>query len=55
MAYVEKLAARDHPHEVYLFGTGHSTYDIDEDVHQQRTILDFLARNVAGVSVPGGA
>jgi pimeloyl-ACP methyl ester carboxylesterase len=55
MAYVDKLAARDHPHEVYLFGTGHSTYDIDEDVHQQRTILDFLARNVAGVSVPGGA
>ena len=54
MAYVDKLAAREHPNQVYLFGTGHSTFDVDEDVSQQRTILDFLARNVAGVSVPGG-
>ena len=46
MAYVEKLAARSHPHEVYLFGTGHGSYDIEEEIRQQRTILDFLARNV---------
>jgi dipeptidyl aminopeptidase/acylaminoacyl peptidase len=46
MAYVERLAARNHPHEVYLFGTGHGSFDIEEEIRQQRTILDFLARNV---------
>ena len=46
MAYVDKLKARSHPVEVYLFATGHSSFDIDEDVNQQRTILDFLARTV---------
>ena len=46
LAYVEELRNRDHPHEVYLFGTGHSSFDIDEDVRQQRTILEFLRRNV---------
>ncbi len=54
MAYVDKLAARGHPHQVYLFGTGHATFDIDEDVRQERTILEFLASNVSGISVPGG-
>jgi dipeptidyl aminopeptidase/acylaminoacyl peptidase len=46
MAYVDKLKARSHPAEVYLFPTGHSSFDVDEDVNQQRTILDFLARTV---------
>ncbi len=46
MAYVDKLAARGHPHEVYLFGTGHGSYDIEEEIRQQRAILDFLALNV---------
>ncbi len=46
MAYVERLAARDHPHQVYLFGTGHGSFDIDEDVRQQRAILDFLEASV---------
>jgi hypothetical protein len=46
MAYVEKLAARDHPHEVYLFATGHGSFDVEEEIRQQRTILDFLARTV---------
>jgi dipeptidyl aminopeptidase/acylaminoacyl peptidase len=46
LAYVEKLAARDHPHEVYLFATGHSSFDVDEAINQQRAILDFLARHV---------
>jgi hypothetical protein len=48
MAYVEKLRDRGAPHEVYLFGTGHGSYDIDEEIRQQRAILDFLARNVPG-------
>ncbi len=38
-----------HPHEVYVFATGHSSFDIEEDVRQQRAILEFLARHVPGV------
>jgi dipeptidyl aminopeptidase/acylaminoacyl peptidase len=52
MAYVDRLAARGHPHEVYLFSTGHGSHDIDEDIRQQRVILEFLARHVPGVTVP---
>ena len=46
MAYVDRLAARDHPHEVYLFGTGHGSNDMDEEVRQIGAILGFLASNV---------
>ena len=52
MAYVDKLAARGHPHQVYVFGTGHGSFDIDEDVRQIRTILEFLSEHVPGVQVP---
>ena len=52
MAYVDRLAAREHPHEVYLFSTGHGSYDIEEEIRQQRTILGFLAEHVPGVTVP---
>lgn len=50
MAYVERLAARGHPHEVYVFGTGHGSNDTDEKVRQQRIILDFLAAQVPGIA-----
>ena len=53
MAYVERLAAREHPHEVYVYETGHSSFDIGERVRQARLILEFLARHVPGVTVPG--
>jgi len=46
MAYVDRLAARGHPHQVYLFGTGHGSNDMEEEVRQIRTILEFLAKNV---------
>jgi len=49
MLYVDRLKARDHPHEVYLFPTGHSSFDIGEKVRQWRTILDFLSRHVPGI------
>jgi dipeptidyl aminopeptidase/acylaminoacyl peptidase len=52
MLYVEKLAARRHPHELYVFPTGHSSFDVNERVRQVRTILDFLGRNVPDVKVP---
>ena len=53
MAYVDRLAAREHPHEVYVYETGHSSFDVDERVRQTRLVLEFLARHVPGVSVPG--
>jgi hypothetical protein len=31
---------------VYLFGTGHGSNDIEEEIRQVGTILDFLASNV---------
>ena len=52
MAFVDKLRERNHPHEVVLFGTGHGSYDIGEEVGQMRTILTFLAKHVPGVTVP---
>ncbi|MDH4340450.1 MAG: prolyl oligopeptidase family serine peptidase [Thermoleophilia bacterium] len=52
MAYVEKLAEREHPHEVYVYETGHSSFEVEERVRQVGTILDFLARHVPGVARP---
>jgi dipeptidyl aminopeptidase/acylaminoacyl peptidase len=49
MAYVERLAARDHPHEVYVFDAGHGSFDVDERVRQVSNVLAFLARHVPGV------
>jgi dienelactone hydrolase len=49
MAYVHRLEKRNSPHQVYLFGTGHGSNDMDEDVRQQRVILDFLLENVKGL------
>jgi acetyl esterase/lipase len=48
--YVDRLKARNHPHELYLFGTGHSSFDIDERIRQLGVVLDFLARTVPGVA-----
>lgn len=49
MIYVDALKERNHPHELYLFGTGHSTFATDEEVEQIRTIVEFLSRQVEGV------
>jgi dipeptidyl aminopeptidase/acylaminoacyl peptidase len=51
IAYVDRLAARGHPHEVVLFGTGHGSFDIEEEIRQQRAILGFLERHVPGVGI----
>jgi dipeptidyl aminopeptidase/acylaminoacyl peptidase len=50
MLYVEKLAARGHSHEVYVFPTGHSPFDVEERIRQVRRTLAFLDRHVPGVS-----
>lgn len=55
MAFVDALRLRDHPHEVVLFGSGHGSNDIDEQVDHVRAIMRFLAALVPGVSIPEGA
>lgn len=52
MNYIDRLAARGHPHEVYVFTTGHSPFDIDERVRQIRRTLEFLGRHVPGLRRP---
>jgi dipeptidyl aminopeptidase/acylaminoacyl peptidase len=52
MAYVDRLKARGHEHEVYLFSTGHGSFDVEEEIRQQQAILGFLERHVPGVQVP---
>jgi len=52
--YVERLKARQHPHELYLFGTGHSSFDVSERIRQLGVVLDFLAQTVPGIArLPG--
>lgn len=52
--YVERLKARKHPHELYLFGTGHSSFDIDERIRQLGVVLDYLSKTVPRVErLPG--
>jgi dipeptidyl aminopeptidase/acylaminoacyl peptidase len=52
LAYVDRLAARGAPHEVYRYSTGHGSLETDEDVRQQRIVMDFLARHVPGLDGP---
>jgi dipeptidyl aminopeptidase/acylaminoacyl peptidase len=53
LAYTDRLAARNHPHELYLFPTGHAPFQIDERIQQTGVVLGFLARHVPGIRVPG--
>jgi pimeloyl-ACP methyl ester carboxylesterase len=50
MAYVERLAEREHPHEVVVYDTGHSSFDVDEKVAHVGVARDFLRRHVHGLS-----
>jgi dipeptidyl aminopeptidase/acylaminoacyl peptidase len=52
MAYVDRLRERGHPHELYLFPTGHAPFQIEERIHQTGIVLDFLARHVPGIVIP---
>ncbi len=49
LAYVDRLADRGAPHEVYRFATGHGSNVADEDVRQIGAILAFLERTVPGL------
>jgi dienelactone hydrolase len=47
--YVDRLESRDHPHELYLYSTGHSSFDVDQRISQLRVVLDYLSKTVPGV------
>ena len=49
MAYVDRLAAREHPHEVYVYETGHASFEVSERVTQVGMALAFLQRHVPGL------
>jgi dipeptidyl aminopeptidase/acylaminoacyl peptidase len=49
LAYADRLKDLGKPHEVYLYTTGHGALDTDEDVRQQRVVLDFLSGVVPGL------
>ncbi len=54
--YTDRLAARGHDHELYLFPSGHAPFQIDERIRQAGVVLDFLARRVPGIArLPGVA
>jgi len=56
LLYTDRLAARGHDHELYLFPTGHAPFQIEERIKQTGVVLDFLARRVPGVErLPGVA
>jgi len=44
--YLDRLAARDVPHEVYRYDAGHGSLVNDERVRQMRVELDFAARHL---------
>jgi dipeptidyl aminopeptidase/acylaminoacyl peptidase len=45
-AYVEAMRAGGGEAEVYTYGTGHSSYVVDEEIRQWRTVIEFLLRRV---------
>ena len=56
LLYTDRLKERSHPHELYIYETGHSSFDDDERVRQRGLVLDFLARTVPGIErLPGAA
>jgi dipeptidyl aminopeptidase/acylaminoacyl peptidase len=55
LLYTDRLAARGHDHELYLFPTGHAPFQIEERIKQTGVVLDFLARRVPGIRHLDGA
>jgi acetyl esterase/lipase len=47
--YVDRLKARGHPHELYLYSAGHSSFDVDQRISQLKVVLDYLSKTVPGV------
>ena len=49
-ADLESMTELGKPHQTYLFSTGHGSHEMDEEIRQQRVILDFLKSNVPGLN-----
>lgn len=47
--YLDALAARGAPHEVYRFDAGHGSLVVEERIRQMRTEIDFVTRHVPAV------
>jgi dipeptidyl aminopeptidase/acylaminoacyl peptidase len=47
LSYVERLAARGVPHEVYRYDAGHGSLVTEERVKQMRAELEFVLRHVS--------
>ena len=45
-SYVDALKAAGGDVEVYSYGTGHSSYVVEEELRQWRAVADFLQRTV---------
>jgi dipeptidyl aminopeptidase/acylaminoacyl peptidase len=50
--YIDALIAAGGTPEVDVYGTGHGSMVVDEEVRQWRVVLDFLSRNVPGLGSP---
>ena len=50
--YIDALTAAGGVAEVDVYGTGHGSMVVDEEVRQWGVVLDFLSRNVPGLSSP---
>jgi acetyl esterase/lipase len=46
--YLDALAARGHPPEVYRYDAGHGALVVDEAIRQVEVVLDFLHRHLGG-------
>ena len=47
--YVDRLKARGHTHELYLYSTGHSSFDVEQRISQLKVVLDYLSKTVPSV------
>ena len=50
LKYVDRLRARDQTYELYLFTTGHNSFDVDERMRQVGKMAGFLASTVDGIT-----
>jgi dipeptidyl aminopeptidase/acylaminoacyl peptidase len=51
-SYVDALRGAGGDVDVYSYDEGHSTYVVDEEVREWRTVLNFLTRYVPGLQSP---
>jgi dipeptidyl aminopeptidase/acylaminoacyl peptidase len=49
LAYVDRMKQLGKPQQTYLYSTGHGSNETDEEVRQQRVIMDFLKEHVPGL------